>query len=299
MFLCGCTPWRPVSAAFARKGQHFLLCTGSGGSWRPWVSSGLRVAALGALQGVGCTHWCSLVCAAFCVAGRALPSQRLGRTTWPPLVFTASFIFLPNPKTCHRKTEDGLVNSQARGSEKCPGFWCKTQRDSNSSGPEPGKFGASASQMGIQGPACSTPQSCNKAKWRPDQIPRKAFRLLSGLQGFRGNAGDEKVWEAFCCPARQGASGPDSSVDVIVKLPCLFNVKGFGRIFFSSCRKPRQGQLFFCRKTHWVLHPTFWNHRFFDEKRIWSFCSSWVDGVFSMNSLLVELVWTKSGVCKI
>lgn len=163
MFLRGCTPWRPVSAAFARKGQHFLLCTGSGGSWRPLVSSGLRVAALGALQGVGCTHWCSLVCAAFCVAGRALPSQRLGRTTWPPLVSTASSIFLPNPKTCHKKTEDGLVNSQARGSRKMSRFLVQNAKRFKQFRTGTRQVRRKRQSDGNTG-SCSMSQSCNKAK---------------------------------------------------------------------------------------------------------------------------------------
>ena len=47
-------------------------------------------AALGALQGVGCTPWRPLVSAAFCVAGAALAAlQGVGCTLWRPLVSAA------------------------------------------------------------------------------------------------------------------------------------------------------------------------------------------------------------------
>ena len=47
-------------------------------------------AALGALQGVGCTPWRPLVSGGFCVAGAALgPLQGVGCTPWRPLVSAA------------------------------------------------------------------------------------------------------------------------------------------------------------------------------------------------------------------
>ena len=116
----GCTPWRPlVSAAlpvaFAWQGQHLVLCKGL--DVRPGVprspllfawqarhmvlckgsdvrhaSFGLRRsaggfcvagAALGVLQGVGCTPWRPLVSGGFRVAGAALGALQRGRRgTW-------------------------------------------------------------------------------------------------------------------------------------------------------------------------------------------------------------------------
>ena len=60
--------------------------------WRPLVSGGFCVAgaALGALQGVRCTPWRPLVSAGFCVAGAALGAlQGVGCTPWRPLVSAA------------------------------------------------------------------------------------------------------------------------------------------------------------------------------------------------------------------
>ena len=68
-------PWSPV--AFAWQAQHFRgLCVAG--------------AALGALQGVGCTPWRPLVSGGFCVAGAALGAlQGVGCTPWRPLVSAA------------------------------------------------------------------------------------------------------------------------------------------------------------------------------------------------------------------
>jgi hypothetical protein len=108
--------------------------------------------------------------------------------------------------------------------------------------------------MGIQGPA-----ACRRAVTKPNEDPIKFREKL--LDFFQVNKVLEEMLETkksgrlFAAEPGKVQSGPDSSVDVIVKLPFLFNVKGFGRIFFSFCRKPRQGQLFFCRKNSLGLAP--------------------------------------------
>ena len=66
----GCTPWRPfISAApllFAWQAQHSVLCKGSdvrpGVPWSPLLFC-VAGAALGAVQGVGCTPWRFGLCA--------------------------------------------------------------------------------------------------------------------------------------------------------------------------------------------------------------------------------------------
>ena len=101
----GCTPWRPWSPALCQwllRGRRSTWCSARGRMYA-LASLGLRrsaggfcvaIAALGALQGVGCTPWHPLVSAArrsgFCVAGAALGAlQGVGCTPWRRLVSAA------------------------------------------------------------------------------------------------------------------------------------------------------------------------------------------------------------------
>ena len=93
----GCTPSATLPVGFAwqaqtccsAKGRMYALaplglCRSAGG----FCVAG---AALGAVQGVGCTSWRPLVSGGFCVAGAALGAlQGVGCTAWRPLVSATS-----------------------------------------------------------------------------------------------------------------------------------------------------------------------------------------------------------------
>ena len=124
--------------------------------------------------------------------------------------------------------------------------------------------------MGIQGPA-----ACRKAVTKPNEDPIKFREKL--LDFFQVNKVLEEMLETkksgrlFAAEPGKVQSGPNSSVEVIVKLPFLFNVKGFGRIFFSFGRKPRQGRLFFCRKNSLGLSPNILKPSLFLMKKDFEF----------------------------
>ena len=91
-------PWSPLLCRWLLRGRHSTWCSARG--WMYALASlGLRCsaggfcvsgAALGGVQGVGCTPWRPLVSGGFCVAGAAFGAlQEVGCTQWRPLVSAA------------------------------------------------------------------------------------------------------------------------------------------------------------------------------------------------------------------